>query len=130
MTDALSNGRGHAFVTGAGAITPLGVGTENFWDASLHGKSGIGEITLFDTSPFPMHIAGECSDFDPLDFISKKDARRMDRYAQFGFATGLEAAENARVIETTRKSRAGSHSNGQRHRRDLDVGAGVPGITR
>ena len=68
MTDALSNGRRHAFVNGAGAITTLGVGTENFWDASLHGKSGIGEITLFDTSPFPTHIAGECYDFDSLDF--------------------------------------------------------------
>ncbi len=104
MTDAPSNGRGYAFVTGTGAVTPLGVGTENFWDAALHGKSGIGEITFFDPTPFPSHIAGECRDFDPVDFMSKKEARRMDRYAQFGFAAGVQAAENAGIIETIRKS--------------------------
>jgi 3-oxoacyl-[acyl-carrier-protein] synthase II len=104
VNDASSNGRGHAFVTGTGAVTPLGVGTENFWDAALHGKSGIGEVTLFDSSPFPSHIAGECRDFDPVDFMSKKEARRMDRYAQFGFAAGLEAAESAGIIESIRES--------------------------
>jgi 3-oxoacyl-[acyl-carrier-protein] synthase II len=104
VTGTPSNGRGHAFVTGTGAVTPLGVGTENFWDAALHGKSGIGEVTLFDSSPFPSHIAGECRDFDPVDFMSKKEARRMDRYAQFGFAAGLEAVESAGIIESIRKS--------------------------
>ncbi len=104
MTDAPSNGRGYAFVTGTGAVTPLGVGTENFWDAALHGKSGIGEITFFDPTPFPSHIAGECRDFDPVDFMSKKEARRMDRYAQFGFAAGVQAAESAGLTETIRKS--------------------------
>ena len=93
-------GRGLAYVTGAGAVTPLGVGAENFWDAALHGKSGIGPITLFDPSPFPSHIAGECSDFDPADFMSKKEARRMDRYAQLGVAAGVQAAEAAGISET------------------------------
>ena len=104
MTDTPSNGRGHAFVTGTGAVTPLGVGTENFWDAALHGKSGIGEITFFDSSPFPSHIAGECHDFDPVDFMSKKEGRRMDRYAQLGFAAGVQAAESAGIIEAITKS--------------------------
>jgi 3-oxoacyl-[acyl-carrier-protein] synthase II len=104
VTDATSNGRGYAFVTGTGAVTPLGVGTENFWDAALHGKSGIGEITLFDPSPFPSHIAGECSDFDPADFMSKKEARRMDRYAQLGIAAGIQAAESAGITETLQKT--------------------------
>ena len=107
MTDAGnggSGGRGHAFVTGVGAVTPLGVGAENFWDAALHGKSGVAEISLFDPSPFPSHIAGECSDFDATDFMSKKEARRMDRYAQFGIAAGLEAAENAGIVETVRET--------------------------
>lgn len=104
MTDDPSNGRGYALITGTGAVTPLGVGTENFWDAALHGKSGAGEITLFDPSPFPSHIAGECSDFDPVDFMSKKEARRMDRYAQLGIAAGIQAAESAGITETIQKT--------------------------
>jgi 3-oxoacyl-[acyl-carrier-protein] synthase II len=104
VTEGPPTGRGYAFVTATGAVTPLGVGTENFWDAALHGKSGIGEITLFDPSPFPSHIAGECSDFNPVDFMSKKEARRMDRYAQLGIAAGVQAAENAGIVETIQKT--------------------------
>jgi len=103
VTEAASQGRGRALITGAGAITPLGTGVENFWDAALHGKSGVGPITLFDSSPFPSHIAGECSDFDPTDFMPKKLARRMDRYAQFGVAAGVQAAENAGIVDTIRE---------------------------
>ena len=105
MTVEGSNGKGngHALITGAGAVTPLGAGVDNFWDAALHGKSGIGEITLFDPSPFPSQIAGECSDFDPTDFMSKKAARRMDRYAQFGIAAGIEAAESAGIVDLVRE---------------------------
>jgi 3-oxoacyl-[acyl-carrier-protein] synthase II len=97
-----SSGNGHALITGAGAVTALGTGVDNFWDAALHGKSGIGEITLFDPSPFPTQIAGECSDFDPTDFMSKKSARRMDRYAQLGIAAGIEAAESAGIVDLVR----------------------------
>ncbi len=105
MTEpASTNGRGRALITGAGAVTPLGIGVENFWDASLHGKSGIGEITLFDPSPYPSRIAGECSDFDPTDFMGKKQARRMDRFAQLGIAAGIEAAESAGVADIVRTS--------------------------
>jgi 3-oxoacyl-[acyl-carrier-protein] synthase II len=104
VNDAPLNGRGYAFVTGTGAVTPIGTGTENFWDAALHGKSGAGEVTLFDPSPFPSHIAGECSDFDPVDFMSRKEARRMDRYAQFGIAAGIQAAESAGICETIRQT--------------------------
>ena len=104
MNDAPLNGRGYAFVTGTGAVTPIGTGTENFWDAALHGKSGAGEVTLFDPSPFPSHIAGECSDFDAVDFMSRKEARRMDRYAQFGIAAGIQAAESAGICETLRQT--------------------------
>ena len=104
MTEAPTNGRGRALITGAGAVTPLGTGVENFWDAALHAKSGIGPITLFDPSPFPSRIAGECSDFDPTDFMTKKQARRMDRFAQLGVAAGLEAAESAGVAEVIQKT--------------------------
>ena len=96
-------GNGRALITGAGAVTPLGTGVENFWDAALHGKSGIGGITLFDPSPYPSQIAGECSDFDPTDFMGKKAARRMDRYAQLGIAAGMEAAESAGIADLIRE---------------------------
>ena len=102
MTEPASSGRGRALITGAGAVTPLGIGVANFWDASLHGKSGIGEITLFDPSPYPSRIAGECSDFDPTDFTSKKQSRRMDRFAQFGIAAGVQAVESAGVADIIR----------------------------
>ncbi len=103
MTEAGSNGNGRALITGAGAVTPLGTGVENFWDAALHGKSGIGEITLFDSSPFPSQIAGECSDFDPTDYMHRKAARRMDRFAQLGIAAGLEAAQSAGIADLVRE---------------------------
>ena len=99
MTPPPAEGRGRALITGAGAVTPLGTGVENFWDAALHGKSGIGEITQFDPEPFPSRIAGECSDFDPVDFMTRKQARRMDRFAQLGVAAGLQAAENAGISD-------------------------------
>jgi 3-oxoacyl-[acyl-carrier-protein] synthase II len=106
VTDEVTKGggNGHALITGAGAVTALGTGVENFWDAALHGKSGIGGITLFDPAPFPSHIAGECSDFDPTDFMNKKAARRMDRFAQLGIAAGVEAAESAGIVDLVRES--------------------------
>jgi 3-oxoacyl-[acyl-carrier-protein] synthase II len=101
VTEPAQNGR--ALITGSGAVTPLGTGVENFWDAALHGKSGIGEITLFDPSPYPSRIAGECWDFNPTDFMSKKQARRMDRYAQLGIAAGVQAAESAGIVDLIRE---------------------------
>ena len=120
MTEAPLQGRGHALVTGLGAVTPLGTGVENFWDAALHGKSGVGEITLFDPSPFPSHIAGECSDFDPTDFMPRKLARRMDRYAQFGVAAGVEAAESAGIMDTIRE---------RPERVAIVIGSGIGGLS-
>jgi len=118
VTEEGSNGR--ALITGAGAITPLGSGVENFWDAALHGKSGIGAITLFDPSPFPSQIAGECSDFDPTDFMAKKAARRMDRYAQLGIAAGIEAAENAGIVDLIRE---------RPERVAIVIGSGIGGLS-
>jgi 3-oxoacyl-[acyl-carrier-protein] synthase II len=120
VTEVSSNGRARALITGTGAVTPLGTGTENFWDAALHGKSGIGEITLFDPSPYPSRIAGECWDFTPTDFISKKQARRMDRYAQFGIAAGIQAAESAGIVDLVRESP---------ERVAIVMGSGIGGIS-
>jgi 3-oxoacyl-[acyl-carrier-protein] synthase II len=118
VTEEGANGR--ALITGVGAITPLGSGVENFWDAALHGKSGIAEITLFDPSPFPSQIAGECSDFDPTDFMSKKAARRMDRYAQLGIAAGIEAAESAGIVDLIRE---------KPERVGIIIGSGIGGLS-
>jgi 3-oxoacyl-[acyl-carrier-protein] synthase II len=120
VTEEGSSGNWRALITGAGAVTPLGSGVENFWDAALHGKSGIGEITLFDPSPFPSQIAGECSDFDPTDFMSKKAARRMDRFAQFGVAAGLEAAESAGIVDLIRE---------RPERVAIVIGSGIGGLS-
>ncbi len=120
MSEASENGRSRALITGMGAVTPLGTGVENFWDAALHGKSGVREIDLFDTSPYPSRIAGQCWDFDPVDFIGKKEARRMDRYAQFGVAAGLQAAEDAGISETIRSAP---------ERVAIIIGSGIGGIS-
>ena len=120
MTEGRSQGRGSAVITGTGAVTPLGTGTEAFWDAALHGKSGIGEITLFDSSPYPSHIAGECSDFDPTDFMTKKQARRMDRYAQLGIAAGIQAAESAGLEEVLKE---------RPDRVGIVIGSGIGGLS-
>ncbi|HEX5849039.1 MAG TPA: beta-ketoacyl-ACP synthase II [Rubrobacter sp.] len=120
MTEASSSGRVRALITGTGAVTPLGTGTENFWDAALHGKSGIGEITIFDPSPYPSRIAGECWDFDPTDFVSKKQARRMDRYAQLGIAAGLQAADSAGIVDLVRE---------RPERVAIVMGSGIGGIS-
>jgi 3-oxoacyl-[acyl-carrier-protein] synthase II len=120
VTEASSSGRARALITGTGAVTPLGTGTENFWDAALHGKSGIGEITIFDPSPYPSRIAGECWDFDPTDFVSKKQARRMDRYAQLGIAAGLQAAESAGIVDIVRE---------RPERVAIVMGSGIGGIS-
>lgn len=82
-------------ITGIGALTPVGTGKEVFWDALVSGKSGIVPITRFDASDIPTRIAGEISDFDPLTYIDKKDARRMDRYTQFACAATQMALEDA-----------------------------------
>ena len=82
-------------VTGVGAITPLGQSAESFWASLVAGKSGIGPMTLCDPSGYPCRIAGEVTDFDPVDYIASRDARRMARFSQLAVAAGLRAVEAA-----------------------------------
>ena len=70
-------------ITGIGVVTPLGCDLEAFWKSLLAGQSGIGPITLFDASTYPTRIAGEVKNFEPGDFMDKKEARRNDRFIQF-----------------------------------------------
>jgi len=84
-------------VTGIAPITPVGSGKENFWNNLLAGKSGIGHISRFDASELPTRIAGEVKDFDPKDHFDRKEARRMDRFAQFAVAGAKLALEDAAI---------------------------------
>ncbi|HSF83724.1 MAG TPA: beta-ketoacyl-ACP synthase II [Anaerolineales bacterium] len=78
-------------VTGMGVISPVGLDSTTMWQNLIAGRSGIGPITLFDTHGYDVHIAGEAHNFDPLQYMSARDARRMDRYTQFARAALEEA---------------------------------------
>src|SRR5271168_3464670 len=78
-------------VTGLGLVTPLGTGVEKNWEALMAGRSGIGPITRFDTADFPTRIAGEVRDFEPLDWIEKRDIRKMDLFIQYAVGAAGQA---------------------------------------
>lgn len=82
-------------ITGIGAITPIGNSVSEYWEALSQGKSGIEKITLFDVSQFSSRIAGEIKDFDPLKYLDKKEARRMDRFTQFAMIASQEAVQDS-----------------------------------
>ena len=82
-------------VTGLGAITPLGNTLTQYWQGLLGGRSGIGAITLFDASGLDCQIAGEVKGFDPCDYINRKEAKRMDRFAQFAVCASQQAVADA-----------------------------------
>ncbi len=87
-------------VTGLGAVTPLGIGVDAFWEGMTSGRSGIREIQHFDTSRLAVRIAGEVPDFVPGDFMDAKAAKRMDRFAQFGVAAARQAIDDAGLAIT------------------------------
>ncbi len=82
-------------VTGLGALTPIGNTVEEFWSSLIQGRSGIGPITRFDATDFPTRIAGEVRNFDPLNFVDKKEARRLDPYLQYAVAGSVLAVRDA-----------------------------------
>lgn len=84
-------------VTGSGAITPLGNTALDYWEGLLQGRSGIAPITAFDASHLPCQIAGEVKGFDPCHYLERKDAKRMDRFAQFAVCASQQAIANARL---------------------------------
>ncbi|MEM9135839.1 MAG: beta-ketoacyl-ACP synthase II [Cyanobacteria bacterium P01_F01_bin.42] len=84
-------------VTGLGAITPVGNTLTDYWDSLMAGRSGIGPITRFDAAQHNCRIAGEVKGFDPEDYVSRKDAKRMDRFAQFAVAASKQAIEDAKL---------------------------------
>lgn len=82
-------------ITGLGAVTPIGIGKDEFWKGLVAGRNGIGRITHFDAEGFDAQIAGEVKDFDPTEYIDKKESKRMDRCTQFAVAAAKMAIEDA-----------------------------------
>ena len=82
-------------VTGVGLVSSLGIGTQPTWDAVCAGRSGISEISRFDASAFSSRIAGEVKAFDPLQFVGKKDVKKMDVFIQYAIAASEFAVRDA-----------------------------------
>jgi len=87
--------RRRVVITGLGLVSPVGNTVEEGWQNILAGRSGIAHVTKFDTSTFPVQIAGEVRNFDITSYISAKDARRMDTFIHFGMAAGIQAVRDA-----------------------------------
>ena len=106
-------------VTGMGIISPLGTGVEKNWEAICQSKSGIAPITKFDTSDFVSKIAGEVKDFNPEDYMDKKEVKKMDIFIQFALASGKMAIQDSQlVIDESNADRVG-----------VLVGAGIGGLS-
>lgn len=93
------NDRRRVVVTGLGVVSALGSDLEQFWQALLNGKSGVRRITHFDASGFPCQIAGEIPNFEPTDYMSAKDARRMSRASQIALAAASMAIADSGLPE-------------------------------
>ncbi len=80
-------------VTGVGMVSPVGLDTRETWEALLHGRSGVGYVTRFDTSKFPTKIAAEVKGFDPLLYLSRKEVRKMDLFIQYAISASDYAVD-------------------------------------
>ena len=105
-------------VTGLGAVAPNGIGVEQFWENIIRGVSGVASITRFDASKHDTRIAGEVKGFDPLNWIEKKEIRKMDLFIQFAIAAAQMAFDDAGLKVT----------DGARERMGVFVGTGMGGI--
>src|SRR5579862_141352 len=112
-------GSGRVVVTGVGAVTPLGTGVDVFWPRMLAGENGIGPITLLDATDYTTRIAAEVKDFNPEDWLDKKEARRIDRFIQFAVASATMALKDSGFEPT--KEEADEFG--------VLVGSGIGGLT-
>src|SRR6476659_5522507 len=102
------NGRRRVVITGLGAVTPLGRDVESTWDGLVSGRSGAGEITQFDSSDYAVHFACEVKDFDPTEYIDRKQARRMDRFAHLIVAAARQAEADSGLAIESESDRVGA----------------------
>jgi 3-oxoacyl-[acyl-carrier-protein] synthase II len=104
-------------VTGLGVISPVGIGKDRFWSNICAGKSGVSRFTRFNVDDYPTQIGAEVRDFEPLDYLDKKDLRRMDRFGQFAVAAARMALRDACLETPVDSERAG-----------VSIGSGIGGI--
>ncbi|TME31501.1 MAG: beta-ketoacyl-ACP synthase II, partial [Chloroflexi bacterium] len=125
-----SSGRGHrvsarrAVVTGLGVVSPVGIGADVAWEALVAGRSGIADITLFDTTDYDIHVAGEVKGFDVAQYMDAKDARRHDRNTHFAVAASGEALRDAGLLNGDGLDAA----QADRDRFGMVIGTGIGGI--
>ncbi|MFI5385765.1 MAG: beta-ketoacyl-ACP synthase II [Fimbriimonadales bacterium] len=125
---------GRVVVTGVGAVTPLGTGVDVFWPRMLAGESGVGPITLLDASEYTTRIAAEVKDFNPEDWLDRKEARRIDRFIQFAAASATMAMRDSGIVPTEEEAEdfgvligsgiGGLTFLGEQHRRQILDGPG------
>ncbi len=115
----INNPDNRVVVTGIGILCPLGLNVSTTWESLIAGKSGIDYITLFDPEPFTTKFAGEVKRFEPTDYIDRKNARRMDRFAQLAVAASLEAVKQSGLqINSFNQDSIG-----------IIIGSGIGGLT-
>ena len=117
----MPNRQRRVVVTGMGALTPLGLSVEAFWQALLRGDSGAAPITYFDTEDFPTQFACELKDFDPLEYFDRKASRRLDPFAQYAQIVADQAVEDAGVDPETMSDR-------EKERVAIIFGSGIGGF--
>jgi 3-oxoacyl-[acyl-carrier-protein] synthase II len=105
-------------VTGLGLVTPLGIGVPKTWEKLCQGQSGIGPISRFDASQYSVRIAGEVKNFDPANFIEKKEVKKMDTFIHFAVAASQEAVDDAKLAVTSDNA----------DRVGVYIGAGIGGL--
>jgi 3-oxoacyl-[acyl-carrier-protein] synthase II len=100
--------RRRVVVTGLGVVCPLGNSVEAMWEAAVAGRSGITRLTQVDPTDYPAQIGGEVRDFEPTDYMDRRDARRMARFSQFAVAAARQAVEHAGLdLDAIDRTRAG-----------------------
>ena len=96
-------------VTGMGVISPLGNTVDEMWERALNCESGIGELTAIDPSAYPCKVAGQVEDFEPNDWMDRREARRMARFSQFAIAAGKQAVKDSCLnLDAIDRDRAGA----------------------
>jgi 3-oxoacyl-[acyl-carrier-protein] synthase II len=111
--------RRRVVITGLGTVNPVAHDVPAYWKALLAGKSGIGPVTLLDSSAFKVHFAGEVKDFKPDTVINSKEVRRLDRFAQFGMYAAIEAVRDSGI----------DFGKEDPYRCGVIIGSGIGGLT-